>query len=159
MTIHHDSNTCCGGTCCDAGQPVATTQIGMDMVIYKLTKDGAPVSVFAVDTMPVDGITNGISNKDPAAGGSVNGGSGGFSVFGAIDTFEKSGNPTHLVVAGRHRGRLITFIFTCFSLCFPFPMPEVRNRTKVQNLSAQNIYCTALQDHFSIQYTALRGKH
>ena len=57
MTIHHDSNTCCGGTCCDAGQPVATTQIGMDMVIYKLTKDGAPVSVFAVDTMPVDGIS------------------------------------------------------------------------------------------------------
>jgi hypothetical protein len=106
ITIHHDSKTCCGGTCCDGGQPAATTQIGMDMVIYKLTKDGAPVSVFAVDTMPVDGITNGISNKDPAAGGSVNGGSGGFSIFGAIDTFEKSGNPTHLVIAGRHRGRL-----------------------------------------------------
>mgnify|MGYP001284277309 CR=1 FL=1 len=44
MTIHHDSGTCCGGTCCDAGQPAATTQMGMDTVIYKLTKDGAPVS-------------------------------------------------------------------------------------------------------------------
>ena len=106
MTIHHDSGTCCGGTCCDAGQPAATTQMGMDMVIYKLTKDGAPISVFGIDTMPVDGITNGISSKDPADGGSVNGGSGGFSFFGAIDTFEKSGNPTHLVIAGRHRGRL-----------------------------------------------------
>ena len=106
MTIHHDSGTCCGGTCCDAGQNPATTQMGMDTVIYKLTKDGAPVSVFAVDTMPVDGITNGISNKDPAAGGSVNGGSGGFSFFGGIDSFEKSGNAAHMVIAGRHRGRL-----------------------------------------------------
>ena len=106
MTIHHDSGTCCGGTCCDAGQPAATTQMGMDMVIYKLTKDGAPISVYGIDTMPVDGITNGISSKDPADGGSVNGGSGGFSFFGAIDTFEKSGKPTHLVIAGRHRGRL-----------------------------------------------------
>jgi hypothetical protein len=106
MTIHHDSGTCCGGTCCDAGQPAATTQMGMDMVIYKLTKDGAPISVYGIDTMPVDGITNGISSKDPADGGSVNGGSGGFSFFGAIDTFKKSGKPTHLVIAGRHRGRL-----------------------------------------------------
>ena len=106
MTIHHDSGTCCGGTCCDAGQPAATTQMGMDSLIFKLSKDGAPISVFAMDTMPVDGITNGISSKDPADGGSVNGASGGFSFFGSIDSFAKSGKPTHLVIGGRHRGRL-----------------------------------------------------
>ena len=26
MTIHHDSGTCCGGTCCDAGQNPARTR-------------------------------------------------------------------------------------------------------------------------------------
>merc|ERR1719356_2332284 len=106
MTIHHFTDTCCHGTCCDGGQNPATTQHGMDTVIYTLSEDGAPISVFGVDTMPVDGITNGISDKNPAAGGSVNGGSGGFSFFGGIDSFEKSGNAAHVVIAGRHRGRI-----------------------------------------------------
>jgi hypothetical protein len=108
MTIHHHTDTCCGGTCCDGGQSPESTQHGMDTLIYKLTKDGAPVSVFGIDTMPVDGITNGITN-DPSkniTGGSVNGGSGGYSYFPGIDSFEKSGNPTHMAIAGRHRGRL-----------------------------------------------------
>ena len=104
MTIHHHSGTCCDGTCCDGGQNPATTQHGMDTVIYRLAEDGAPISVFGVDTMPVDGITNGIS--DPAAGGSVNGGSGGYSFFPGIASFETSGNAAHMAIAGRHRGRL-----------------------------------------------------
>ena len=110
---HHDADTCCiisggpnGTGCCDNGQDPATTQHGMDVVLYTLDEDGAPKSVYFVDTMPVDGITNGVSDKDPAEGGSVNGGSGGFSFFGAIDSFEKAGNAEHVVIAGRHRGRL-----------------------------------------------------
>ena len=108
MSIHHHTDTCCGGTCCDNGQDPASTQIGWDILIYKLTKDGAPVSVYGVDTMPVDGITNGITN-DPSkgiTGGSVNGGSGGYSAFPGIASFETSGNAAHMAIAGRHRGRL-----------------------------------------------------
>ena len=108
MSIHHKTDTCCEGTCCDNGQDPASTQIGWDILIYKLTKDGAPVSVYGVDTMPVDGITNGITN-DPSqgiTGGSVNGGSGGYSAFPGIASFEASGNDAHMAIAGRHRGRL-----------------------------------------------------
>ena len=115
MTIHHDTDTCCGGTCCDGlatngGNSVnpAKSQFGRDIFVYKVTKDGAPVSVYGVDMHSVDGISNGIQN-DPSrniTGGSVNGASGPFASIEAIDSFEQSGNAAHVVIAGRHRGRL-----------------------------------------------------
>ena len=52
MTIHHYSGTCCDGACCDGGQNPATTQMGMDTIIYKLIKDGEWVGFDQVMAVP-----------------------------------------------------------------------------------------------------------
>ena len=79
VTIHHETRSISAGIYAQHGDDEhGVSQYGMDAVIYKVTKEGVPISVFGVDSMPADGILN---------ASSVNGVYGGLGEFYGIDAF------------------------------------------------------------------------
>jgi hypothetical protein len=92
VVTHHETGTFAGGRYDNA----ASSQLGMDSVIYEITTDGVPGRVYAIDTMPSDGKTD----------GSENGRSLGYSYLDSVATFEASGDATSIVAAGTFRGNL-----------------------------------------------------
>ena len=53
--IHHETGTITGGRYTNA----ASSQHGMDGVVYKISETGIPQEVFAFDTTPSDGVLDG----------------------------------------------------------------------------------------------------
>ena len=54
VTVHHATGSFASG---DFDEH-ATSQYGMDAVIYKISKEGVPQMVFAADSLPADADTN-----------------------------------------------------------------------------------------------------
>ena len=75
VTIHHETGSFTGGRYDDP----ASSYYGMDATIYKLSEVGVPISVFAADTLPSDGIYNSAS---------VHGDRGGYSRIYGLDGFD-----------------------------------------------------------------------
>ena len=75
----------------------ATSQHSMDAIIYKLSSNGVPEAVYAADTMPSDGITDGRGE---------NGNWGGYNNLQSLANFELAGDSSSIVAAGWFRGNL-----------------------------------------------------
>ena len=104
VTIHHETGSFAAGQYDDP----AGSLYGMDATIYQLGEDGVPMSVFAADTLPSDGIYN---------SSSVNGNRGGYSRYSGLDGFP---HLPHMVAGcGYHRGSLT------------FPMADGSSKTLV----------------------------
>ena len=69
----------------------------MDAIIYKLSSNGVPEAVYAADTMPSDGITDGRGE---------NGNWGGYNHLQSLANFELAGDSSSIVAAGWFRGNL-----------------------------------------------------
>ena len=63
VTIHHETGSFAAGRYDDP----AGSQYGMDATIYQLSEEGVPMSVFAADTLPSDGIYSSSSVNATAA--------------------------------------------------------------------------------------------
>jgi hypothetical protein len=94
VTIHHATGSF-GDPLDSSNDDPLTSQHGMDSIIYKIDTAGVPKMVYAVDTMPIDGVTN---------GSSINGRWGGYSFFYGLDDF--AGEPDMLAAVGSFRGSL-----------------------------------------------------
>ena len=104
VTIHHETGSFAAGRYDDP----AGSQYGMDATIYQLSEEGAPMSVFAVDTLPSDGIYN---------SSSVNSNRGGYSRYSGLDGFDADADM--VAGCGSHRGNLT------------FPMADGSSKTLV----------------------------
>ena len=109
VTIHHATGSFASGDFAEN----ATSQYGMDAIIYKVSKEGVPLKVFAADSLPADADTNPYAfhplssdqlGADGINNGSVNGRSGGQAEFFDIDTF--ADETDMVVVGGTFRGKL-----------------------------------------------------
>ena len=80
----------------------------MDATIYQLSEEGVPMSVFAADTLPSDGIYN---------SSSVNSNRGGYSRFSGLDGFDADADM--VAGCGFYRGNLT------------FPMADGSSKTLV----------------------------
>ena len=109
VTVHHATGSFASGDFAEN----ATSQYGMDAIIYKVTKEGVPQMVFAADSLPADADTNPYAfhplssdqlGADGINNGSVNGRSGGQAEFFDIDTF--ADETDMVVVGGTFRGKL-----------------------------------------------------
>ena len=108
VTVHHATGSFASG---DFDEH-ATSQYGMDAVIYKISKEGVPQMVFAADSLPADADTNPnafepLSSDQLGANGyngSVNGRSGGQAEFFDIDSFADQNDV--VAVGGSFRGKL-----------------------------------------------------
>jgi hypothetical protein len=94
VSVHHATGSI-ASTGGKRNQDPASSQLGTDAVIYKMKDDGTPVSVLGFDNMPSDGVLNGTS---------VNGGWGGWTYIGGIDSFDLSGESDKVAVVGMIRG-------------------------------------------------------
>ena len=104
VTIHHETGSFAAGQYDDpAGSPY-----GMDATIYQLSEEGVPMSVFAADTLPSDGIYN---------SSSVNSNRGGYSRFSGLDGFDADADM--VAGCGFYRGNLT------------FPMADGSSKTLV----------------------------
>jgi hypothetical protein len=81
-----------GGRYSDA----ASSQHGMDSIIYKFSSAGVPQAIFAMDTLPIDGLLS----------GSQNGNWGGYSFMTGVANFEQASDTTSIVASGAFRGNL-----------------------------------------------------
>ena len=98
VTIHHETETIVGtGESAGDNKNKLTSQLGQDAIIYKMTDAGMPVSVYAMDTMPSDGVLDGTGE---------NGGWGGWSYINGIDNFDLAGETDQVVAVGSQRGSL-----------------------------------------------------
>ena len=104
VTIHHETGSFVGGRYDDP----ANSRHGQDATIYKISEDGVPVSVFAADTLPSDGIYD---------SSSVNGAYGGYSIFNGLDGFDAEADM--VAGCGYFRGNLT------------FPMADGSSKTLV----------------------------
>ena len=109
VTVHHATGSFASGDFAEN----ATSQYGMDAIIYKVSKEGVPLKVFAADSLPADADTNPYAfhplssdqlGADGINNGSVNGRSGGQAEFFDIDTF--ADETDMVVVGGTFRGKL-----------------------------------------------------
>ena len=118
VTIHHETGSFAGGARYD---DPANSQHGMDAMIYKLSEDGVPVSVFAADTLPSDGIYD---------SSSVHGDRGGNSRIYGLDGFDAEVDM--VAGCGYFRGNLT------------FPMADGSSKTLVntKNGDAYNGFVT-----------------
>ena len=117
VTIHHETGSFAGGA--RYNDSAASTH-GMDATIYKLSEDGVPISVFAADTMPSDGIYD---------SSSVHGDRGGYSRFNGLDAFDAEADM--VAGCGYFRGNLT------------FPMADGSSKTLVNTKnSAYNGFIT-----------------
>jgi hypothetical protein len=96
VTIHHETESIAGavGTSNDNR---LNSQLGQDSIIYKMTDAGVPVSVYAMDTMPSDGVLDGTGE---------NGGYGGWSYINGIDNFDLAGETDQIAAVGMVRGSI-----------------------------------------------------
>ena len=104
VTIHHETGSFAAGQYDDP----AGSLYGMDATIYQLSEDGVPMSVFAADTLPSDGIYN---------SSSVNSNRGGYSRFSGLDGFDADADM--VAGCGFYRGNLT------------FPMADGSSKTLV----------------------------
>ena len=104
VTIHHETGSFAAGRYDDP----AGSQYGMDATIYQLSEEGVPMSVFAADTLPSDGIYS---------SSSVNGDRGGYSLFSGLYGFDADADM--VAGCGYHRGNLT------------FPMADGSSKTLV----------------------------
>ena len=108
VTVHHATGSFASG---DFDEH-ATSQYGMDAIIYKISKEGVPQMVFAADSLPADADDNPnafepLSSDQLGANGyngSVNGRSGGQAEFFDIDSFADQNDV--VAVGGSFRGKL-----------------------------------------------------
>jgi hypothetical protein len=99
VTIHHDtaSVAALGGS---NNANALSSQLGQDSFIYKMdATTGKPSSLYAMDTMPIDGNLY---------GNGTNGGWGGWSYLRGLDSFDLAGEADVVAAVGMVRGR-ITF--------------------------------------------------
>jgi len=96
VTIHHETASMAASAGTRNTDPLSS-QLGQDSIIYKLSDAGMPVSVYAMDTMPSDGIINGTSR---------NGGWGGWSYINGLDDFDLSGETDQIAAVGMVRGSI-----------------------------------------------------
>ena len=104
VTIHHETGSFAAGRYDDP----AGSQYGMDATIYQLSEEGVPMSVFAADTLPSDGIYN---------SSSVNSNRGGYSRYSGLDGFDADADM--VAGCGYYRGSLT------------FPMADGSSKTLV----------------------------
>ena len=104
VTIHHETGSFAAGRYDDP----ARSFYGMDATIYQLSEEGVPMSVFAADTLPSDGIYN---------SSSVNSNRGGYSRFSGLDGFDADADM--VAGCGSYRGSLT------------FPMADGSSKTLV----------------------------
>ena len=115
VTIHHESGSFAAGRYDDP----AVSQYGMDATIYQLSEEGVPMSVFAADTLPSDGIYN---------SSSVHGNRGGYSTFSRLDGFDADADM--VAGCGYHRGNLT------------FPMADGSSKTLVNTQARYDGFVT-----------------
>ena len=97
VTIHHDTESfvALGGS---SNKNALTSQLGQDSFIYKMNATtGKPISVYAMDTVPIDGNLY---------GNGTNGRWGGWSYIEALDSFDLAGETDMVAAIGMVRGRL-----------------------------------------------------
>ena len=96
VSVHHETGTikATGGS---ANGDILSSQLGQDAIIYKMTDAGMPVSVYAMDTMPSDGVLNGTGE---------NGRWGGWSYIMGLDGFDLAGETDQVVAVGMVRGSI-----------------------------------------------------
>ena len=97
VTIHHDTESfaALGGS---SNRNALSSQLGQDSFIYKMDHaTGKPSSVYAMDTVPIDGNLY---------GNGTNGRWGGWSYIEALDSFDLAGEPDRIAAIGMVRGRL-----------------------------------------------------
>ena len=115
VTIHHETGSFAAGRYDDP----AGSQYGMDATIYQLSEEGVPMSVFAADTLPSDGIYN---------SSSVHGNRGGYSTFSRLDGFDADADM--VAGCGYHRGNLT------------FPMADGSSKTLVNTQARYDGFVT-----------------
>ena len=91
VPIAHNTHTYTGGRYTNP----ASSQLGMDGIIYKISDAGVPAAVFAIDSYTSDGIYPG-----------ENGNYGNYINVASMSTFEAASDTTSLVVGGCFRGNL-----------------------------------------------------
>ena len=109
VTVHHATGSFASGDFAEN----ATSQHGMDAIIYKVSKEGVPQMVFAADSLPADADTNPYAfhalnsdelGPDGINNGSVNGRTGSMVEIFEIDSFADENDM--VVVGGTFRGKL-----------------------------------------------------
>ena len=115
VTIHHETGSFAAGRFDDP----AGSLYGMDATIYQLSEEGVPMSVFAADTLPSDGIYN---------SSSVHGNRGGYSTFSRLDGFDADADM--VAGCGYHRGNLT------------FPMADGSSKTLVNTYDIYDGFVT-----------------
>ena len=94
VTIHHETGSFAatgGGSNSDA----ASSQLGQDATVYKISEDGLPLKVFGADTLASDGSTDGEGE---------NGRYGGWSYIDGLDAFDAESDTVAGI--GMYRGAL-----------------------------------------------------
>ena len=96
VSVHHETESlvATGGT---ANTDRLTSQLGQDAIIYKMSDAGMPLSVYAMDTMPSDGVLNGTGE---------NGRWGGWSYIMGLDGFDLAGETDQVAAVGMVRGSI-----------------------------------------------------
>ena len=96
MSVHHETESlvATGGS---ANGDRLSSQLGQDAIIYKMNDAGMPVSVYAMDTMPSDGVLNGTGE---------NGRWGGWSYIMGLDGFDLAGETDQVAAVGMVRGSI-----------------------------------------------------
>jgi hypothetical protein len=94
VTIHHETGSfvATGGS---SNGDAASSQLGQDATVYKISEAGVPLKVFGADTLASDGSTDGTSE---------NGKYGGWSYFYGLDAFDAE--PDVVAGVGMYRGAL-----------------------------------------------------
>ena len=109
VTVHHATGSFASGDFAEH----ATSQYGMDAIIYKVSQEGVPQMVFAADSLPADADTNPYAfhalnsdelGADGINNGSANGRSGPMVEIFDIDSFADQNDV--VVVGGTFRGKL-----------------------------------------------------
>jgi len=97
VTIHHDTASV-AALSGSSNTNALSSQLGADSFIYKMDgTTGKPSSVYAMDTMPIDGNLH---------GNGTNGRWGGWSYIKGLDTFDLAGETDVVAVIGMVRGRI-----------------------------------------------------
>jgi hypothetical protein len=98
VTIHHETGSYVGnGSSSSYNKKAVSSQLGQDAIIYKISDDGKPESVYGMDTVPADGAIDGKG---------INGKSGGWSYITGIDDFDLAGEADQIAAVGMIRGIL-----------------------------------------------------